>query len=311
MNVLIVGAGAIGQVFGFHLAQGGARVSYLVRKSHALPSSRAFHLDRLRRWGRPRTDAFRPHRFFTSLDELRAEQWAQVWLCVPSPSLETDWVTSLVAATGDATLVFLPAGLEVVDRLAPPKERTVVGLISLMSRSSGLGVSYWLPPMVTLVLEGPEQRRAAAVKLLRRGGCAAVSGDARRAGAFGSAVLIPHVVALEAAGWSYRALAQGPWLTDSLAATREASAVAAAQLGTRQPLGPRLLRPWVLRLALWLARWAVPFSLEEFFQAHFTKVRRQSEAQLREYIALGKRAGQPTPAIERLVHQVFEVERGA
>lgn len=308
MNALIVGAGAVGQVFGLHLARGGARVSFLVRKGHPLPASHAFNLVRLRRWGRPRTDAFRPHRFFTSPDEVRAEQWDHVWLCVPSPSLEKPWIAALAAATGEATLVFLPAGLEIIERLGPPEERSVVGLISLMSRASGPGptITYWLPPLVALVLDGPPQRRDAAVKVLRRGGYAAVAGDARKAGAFGSAVLIPHVVALEGAGWSYGDFSRGHWLADSVAASREASGVAAAHLGSRRSLMARIVSPWVVRLALVLARWVVPFALAEFFQAHFTKVRRQSESQLREYIAIGERTGQPTQALRRLVLQIFE-----
>lgn len=305
MNALVVGAGAVGQVFGLHLARGGARVSFLVRESHPLPASHAFNLVQLRRWGRPRTDAFRPHRFFTSTDEVRAEQWDQVWLCVPSPSLEKPWITALAAATGQATLVFLPAGLEIIERLGPPEERSVVGLISLMSRASGSTVTYWLPPLVALVLDGPPQRRDAAVKALRRGGYAAVAGDARKAGAFGSAVLIPHVVALEGAGWSYDDFSHSHWLADSVAASREASGVAAAHLGSRRSLMARLVSSWVVRLALVLARWVVPFTLAEFFQAHFTKVRRQSETQLREYIAIGERTGLPTQAMRRLVLQIF------
>jgi 2-dehydropantoate 2-reductase len=35
MNVLIVGAGALGQVFGLYLTRGGASVSYVVRPAQA------------------------------------------------------------------------------------------------------------------------------------------------------------------------------------------------------------------------------------------------------------------------------------
>ena len=305
MNTLVVGAGAIGQVFGFHLSQGGARVSFLVRRGHLLPSSRAFTLNRVERWGRTRTDAFRPDRFLTSLDEVRRERWDEVWLCVPSTSLEPGWIAALAAATGDATLIFLPAGIDVVSASSAPEERTVVGLISLMSWLTEHGVTYWRPPLVALVLAGPSVRRGAAIAALHRGGLPAIAGDARVAGAFGSAVLIPHVVALEGAGWSYGALVAGPWLSDSVRATREASRVAAAHLGVRRPFLTLLVSTWVVRLVLGLARWLLPFPLADFFRAHFTKVRHQSEAQLREYIALGERHGQPTEALQRLVSRVF------
>lgn len=306
MSVLMVGAGAIGQVLGYHLAQGGARVSFLVHKGHPLPASRAFTLSRRRRWGAPTTDAFRPHHFFTSIAELRSEGWDQVWLCVPSTALEPSWVEELAAATGNATLVFLPAGVEVVTRLRPPEDRTVVGLISLMSRFTDTGVAYWLPPLSALMVAGPRVRRDGVLRALRRGGCPAVAGDAARAGAFGSAVLIPHVVALEGAGWSYATFMEGRWLGVSVAATREAAAVAAAHLGVGRSLLEWAFARWLVRLVVAVARRLVPVDLPEFFRVHFTKVRRQSEAQLREYIALGERYGRRTEGLEHLVREVFE-----
>lgn len=62
---------------------------------------------------------------------------------------------------------------------------------------------------------------------------------------------------------------------------------------------------WTLRCGLALARRWLPFELEGFFRSHFTKMRRQSEAQLREYIELGERHGQPVDALKQLVAQVF------
>jgi hypothetical protein len=311
MNVLVVGAGAIGQVFGFHLAAGGARVSFLVREHHPLPPSGEFTLNRLRRWGRAREISLRPERIYTSLGEVSQTQWDQVWLCVPSTALEPAWVASLAVATSDATLVFLPAGIDVVAASHPPEDRTVLGLISLMSRSDGTNVTYWLPPLLALMVGGPPQRRDAAAKALRRGGCPAVAGDARRSGAFGSAVLIPHVVALDGAGWSYAAFASGRWLADSVEATKEAASAAAAHLGVHRPIGLGLYSRWAVRLALGLARWLVPFPLADFFRAHFTKLRSQSKAQLEEYIALGERSGTPTPALRRLVGHVLREARSA
>ncbi len=49
-RVLVVGAGAVGQVYGLYLRRGGARVSFLVKPAHAAWCQRGFALHRLRLW---------------------------------------------------------------------------------------------------------------------------------------------------------------------------------------------------------------------------------------------------------------------
>ena len=53
MKVLVVGAGAVGQVYGHALARGGARVTFLVKPKHVEEARRGFVLYELNRGRAP------------------------------------------------------------------------------------------------------------------------------------------------------------------------------------------------------------------------------------------------------------------
>lgn len=313
MKILVIGAGAVGQVYARHLAAGGADVSFLVRAAHAGEHD-GFLLYPLRSKGHFDPARLRPKRVFTSLDDAKTEAWDAVWLCVPTTALVKSWVEEIARATGDATLVFFPAGIGVVERLGLPAERCVTGLISMMSyfapmagdpRDLAPGVAYWFPPLAPTRFSGADARRDAVVAALKRGGCPAARGDVTEGGAFGSAVLMPHVVGLEGAGWSYAPFAREGWLRDSVAATREAIAAAAAHLGVARPFFAALLFPWTVRVLLGVVRLLAPLDVATFFETHFTKVRRQTEVQMAQYIALATKHGCEATALARLSDRVF------
>ena len=314
MKVLVIGAGAVGQVYGRHLQLGGAEVSFLVRPKHEGEHDDGFTMYPLRAKGEYAPVVFRPDGILTSLDEVKGQKWDQVWVCVASTALVRPWVDEICAATGDATLVFFAAGMGVVERLELPEERCVFGLISMMSYFAPLdgetvakpGVAYWFPPLSPTSFAGPAARRDAAVAALERGECPAVSREhVRESSAFGSALLIPHITALEGAGWSYERFVREHWLADSIASTREALAAAASHLGARPPFAMRLVGAWSLRLLLAVLRAIAPLDLAKFFKIHFTKVREQSQMQMAEYIRLGTQGGQPVTALSKLTEAVF------
>ncbi len=159
MRVLIVGAGAVGQVFAHHLARGGAEIMLLVKPKHADLARRGFAVHRRRRGGvdsaRVRADVL------TSTAEAARTRWDAVLLCVPSTALaDARWLRELAAATGDATVVSFGPGLDDATRViaACGAERTVAGAIGLMAWASPLagarddtppGTAYWLPPLVS------------------------------------------------------------------------------------------------------------------------------------------------------------------
>jgi 2-dehydropantoate 2-reductase len=308
MEVLIVGAGAVGQVYGHHLARAGDRVSVLVRARHVAEARAGYRLHRMRRGRAPETTVFSPHRVIT--DEAEATGFDEIWLCVPTDALDDGWLGAL--ATSQARLVYLQPGAQVRARLerffAP--ERLTAGGIGMASWQTPLpgesspepGVGYYLTSFAPSLFTGPAAPDVVA--RLRRGGCPARRHpDARRAVALSSSLLLPQIVALETAGWSLAARNAVGAL--AARACREALALTARELGIRAPLSRPFLRGPVFRFVFWLARRLAPFDLERYLAYHFTKVRAQTRLLLERWIALAADRALPAPALGELHRRAF------
>ena len=314
MNILLVGAGAVGQAYGRHLQLGGATISFLVREQYAEACRAGLVLYPL---NRPKATRWQPvplERFgvLTGLEEVAAHTWEQVWLCISSTALQGPWLAAFLEALGTATLVFLQPGLRDRDALLEhwPTERLVQGLITLLSYHAPLpgehvpqpGVAYFFPPLSATPFTGPRARTQAVVDALRAGGCRAkMSPHVRTQAALGSAVLMPHVVALETAGWSLQALRKSPLLTLASRASHEAMMIAATYNGFPPPAARHMVHPMVTQLVLGLAPHVLPFNLEAYLRYHFTKVSAQTRAAMAIYMELGAALGLSSLSLERLL----------
>jgi len=314
-RVLVVGAGAVGQVYARHAQQGGAEVTFFVRDKYRDEIARGLDLYPLNRGRRHRTEPVRFDGFsvVSRPDEVAARRFDQVYLTVSSPALQGPWLAELIAAAGDATLVSLQPGRddrETIFAAGAPADRLVSGIITLISYAAPLpgetrfprpGMAYWFPPMSPAPFSGPEERTSAVVALLRKGRLPAKRGhDAPRAVAFPTALLMTFLVALENAGWSFRTLAHGH-IQRGTRGAREALAIVGHREG-RPPLAIRLAaRPGILRMALWFAARAVPLPLPTYLKEHFTKVGDQTREFMVRYIARGKEAGLPVASLEELM----------
>lgn len=314
VDTLVVGAGAVGQVYARHLQRGGARVTFFVREKYRADAERGFALYALN--GRRPTE---PQRFedfavLTQIEEVAARRFDQVYVTVSSPALAGPWLRALASATGDATIVALQPGRDderVLHAAGIAADRLVSGVITLISYAAPLpgetrfpqpGMAYWFPPLAPCLLSGP--RAEAVVRALRAGGLPAKRHrDVPGLVAFPTAILMAYLAALESAGWSMRALWQSGAGALGARGAREALAVIAA--GRKPPLRARLMaRPGVLRFALWAGRRVVPLPLEIYLREHFLKVRAQTIQFLTGYIADGKRAGVAVGALEELLAAV-------
>lgn len=304
MKVLIVGAGAVGTTYGFHLAQGGADVTFMVREKYA----EALRRDGLRvvRLNRGRTPEL-----FTGFEVVTdgAGDWDQVWLTVSSTALRAgDWLDRLLPTVGDATLVTLQPGLE--DRAwieaRYPAERIVSGMISLIAYQTPLpgedlepGVAWWFPPLSPSPFSGSRDAVDHIVRTLRAGGCPAKrSQDVAAQVAFGSAMMMPIIAGLEVADWSLRGLPRHAVWSVCRQAGREASDI--ARPGFRRWLVAGVMSGWVLRPGLWFARRVVPLDLETYLKYHFTKVGEQTREALRLYVTRGAERGMRHGAVRAL-----------
>lgn len=315
LEVLVVGAGAVGQVYGSYLARGGARVSFFVRERYREAAQREFSLLRLRRKRqRPVALPFSPAAVLCTPQEMAAARFDQVYLTIASTGLDDTWLAPFIAALGDATLIGLTPSPGDRDRIlgaGMSAERLVTGMISLVSYHAPLpddptevvaGTTVWFPPGAPSVFSGPSARTQHVVDALRVGGLPAkVHPDVPRASAFLSNALMPYLLALEAASWSFRQLRSGDRLAAATSAAREAVAISERQFG-RAPLPLRFaLHPSIIRMVLRLAPRLTPFALESYLRTHFTKVGAQTRLIVTLAIAQGSAAGLPVAALKDLL----------
>lgn len=309
-RILLVGAGAVGQAYGYHLSQGGADVAFLVKEKYHEEVAQGLFLHRHRLLRQPTTFRFDDFEVYSDYDEVEAQTWDQVWLCVSGPALKGQWLEDLCSRIGDATLVSLQPGLkgERVEEVYDPK-KVVYGLITLISNQAPLpgerlspGVAYLLPPMAPVPFSGEPARVEPVANALDRGGCPAiVDQDTPKTASFGTATMVPAVAGLEVAGWSLRRYRRTPALEISTAAAKEALQVMGLYHWTKVPFGVRTIRrPEVLGLGLAVAPALLPFDLEVYLEYHFTKVGDQTREAIDRFISLGEGQGNPTRALRVL-----------
>ncbi|MDP2306260.1 MAG: 2-dehydropantoate 2-reductase N-terminal domain-containing protein [Pseudomonadota bacterium] len=321
MRVLIVGAGSVGQVYGWHLQQAGVSVHVYVRPKYAEEARAGFVLYPP---GTHRPTRWKPDGVLTSPAEVAAaheeQPWDQVWLCIASTALRGDWLGEILSAAKGATLVSMLPGLRDRDLLTPlvPPERLVIGLISFSSWHAPLGaeplpepgMAWWHPPLSSNLFEGPASAVNPIVAALKKGGCPAAPGAATAMASRGSSFLLTAVAAMECAGWSFAGLRQARWATLAAAAGQEALTISTTHLGI--PPGPLkwLVSPAVLRLVTRIAPLVAPMDIEAFLRAHFSKVGDQTLLAFDTWIAEGRTRSLPVTALTTLAAELRQV-RGA
>ncbi|QRO01089.1 ketopantoate reductase [Archangium violaceum] len=315
-RVLLVGAGAVGQVFGKYLQAAGCELSFLVKEKYAEEARRGYPLYELGLFSRrPRPVLFSGFGVRVSAREVAAERWDQVWLCVSSTALrDGNWVGELARATGDATWVMLQPALDDRDWLLQwvPEERLVSGMIPFLSFHAplkpgdpleGPGTAFWMPPMSRGLFSGPPERLQGVLRPLRAGGYpASRSEDVARAAAIPTAVLTVFINELESAGWSFDRFRERAHLERLQGAAREAVQIAARHTRTSASAVLPLLRPAFFKVLLAVASRVAPIDLETYLRVHFTKVGAQTRLMMRTYIDLGRTQEQPVQALQASVH---------
>ncbi len=311
VNVLIVGAGAVGQVYARHLQLAGHHVSFLVKEKYRVQCQAGLPLYPLNGFQKGEQVTLRPDEVLTGPAQVAERHFDQVWLCISSPALKGQWLDSLVEAMGEAVLVFMTPGLRDGERLADqvPPDRRVQGLIGFISWQSPLstetrenpGIAEFLPPGSPSQFGGAEEPARAIVQALKQGHCPArYNPRVDRAAAQGSAVLLAAIAGLEIENWSLSRLRNSSTLAAIATCARQSMGVAANWQGHSPPWLRILIRPILLRAAIGLAPRLVPFDLETYLAYHFTKVGEQTRHHLDTLLALGQERSLPVDGIEAL-----------
>lgn len=317
-RVILVGAGAVGVAYAHFLQKGGAQIAFFVKPHHKAELAAGVPVYMLERRHIRDAERLADFEVLTTPDEVAARTWDEAWLCMSSTGLRGPWLEPFLAALGPATtLVTLQPGAGDREFLAArfPEARLVSGLITLVAYQTPLpgehphapGIAVWLPPGAKFPMRGPEAPARAALATIEAGGWKTryLGREVPVGGAMASAVLSPHVAALEGAGWRFAGLGKGGWGRLAAAASREGLAITAGRRGKKPPALAALVQPWLMRAFLGLAAARTPFDFEVYLDYHFTKVRDQTEAGLRELIADAARQQRPAPALTELVTRVF------
>lgn len=310
MNILIVGAGAVGQVYGRHLAKAGHAITFFVKPAHRAGLQQGLPLHRLG-WLRLQSETWRGYELLDAVADVAARDWDQVWLCVAADALAAPLTREVVAATGAATVVCLQPGPDSAGRvrgwLADPA-RLVQGLITFISYQSPLpgqpgpqGMAYFLSALAPGLFAGESARVEPVLQALRQGGMAARRvADYDQAAGGSDSLLIPLIAALELNGWRLDSMAGSEALALGRQAAGEALDALAAERGARVGAQKLLLHTPALRALLVLAPRVLPLALGPYLEYHFSKVGRQTREMLESYIAVGVRQGLPVVGLQEL-----------
>ena len=315
MNILIVGAGAVGQVYGHHLSKSGDSVTYYVRPKYRASVESDLRLHQTSYFGTSE-QSLSPEDVMASLDEVRSKPWDEVWLTVSSTALDGAWLAPLLQAANPSTVVTLQPGLATKQKITPAlgHANLVSGAIAFLAWQVPLpghsepneGVQYWFPPLSKSPFSGPSEPTQSIVNRLTRGGCPArTTLDASMWASTPSAMMMPLIAGLQLEAWSLSQFRNSVTLETSVRAAREALTVTKAHYKTPNPKSAWWLSRMLMRVILWLASRCAPFDLETYLAYHFTKVEDQTRALLGEYIATARVQEVPSEALQRL-HQALQ-----
>lgn len=312
-SILLVGAGAVGQVYAWHFARAGHDVHFFLKEKHVAEARQGFTLYDLNRDRKRRNPLdFREFGCQSDWAEVAKRRWDQVWLCMSSSALAKTDLAPMVAAIGDATVVVLQPGPDDLARVrqAVPAERVVAGMITLMSYHAPLagetmprpGIAFWIPPLTPMAIDGPRERAVAVIGLLRGSGIrATLRPGFHQQGVHANGFFMVLLGALELAGWNFRTLSRDAELLDLMkAAQGEVHAAVALRYGVSAPFVLRALPGGVAACGLRVGRNLTPVDLQTFFEAHFSKVRDQTVLLLDHYAALAEQNGVAHPALDAL-----------
>jgi hypothetical protein len=318
MKILIVGCGAVGQVWGLFLQKAGVELGLYDR-----PATTEKLREALNSGGLPLFQITRSHRrdpiahklehYRVIADAAEARQFApdQIWFTVPSPVYYTDWFREFLQAVPSQRVVcFIPEGGRPEFIPEGSGDRLVFGGTAFMAWQGGPeagggragGVNFWRPPL-GIPLAGSETACREVGRILKQAGFSFTAGKAdSRAQAATTAAMTAYVAGLELSGWSLREFRRSPWLTRAAGACREAVLGQLPGAGAIQSalLGESMLSAAFHLVAMFLPL-LTPFELEKYLKFHYTKTREQSVGLLELFIRDGEARNMPVEKIRRLL----------
>lgn len=315
--ILIIGAGAVGQVYGYHFAKAGHQVHFLLKEKYIAQAKQGFtlyHLNQDKKRQQPITFTdFVCHSDWSSVAKQPIDQ---VWLCVSSVALAGIDFSAMKAAIKQATVVVLqpdPADVQLVKGVIDA-EQVVAGMINMISYYAPLtsevvpreGVAFWIPPLVPMPIEGQKQHLAMVLALLKQVRLPATAQDNFAAkNVHASSFLMVFLAVLELSDWRFKTLAGDKALLQSMInAQKEVFAALSAEYGTQPSIALTCLKTWMMPTLLSAAKHIAPLNMEVYMQAHFLKVREQTLMLLEAYAQRAQIHGLRYEALHGLIERL-------
>jgi hypothetical protein len=326
MKVLIVGCGAVGQVYGLALQKAGVTLGLLdqpataqklkqAREQGGLPLFQVSH--------KHRKDPipYRLRDFQVIEDALESRHFApdQIWFTTPSQVYYSDWFHDFLRQVPSKRVVcFSPEGSRPEFFTEGLGDRVIFGGTTFMAWQSDLGggggrpegVNYWQSPL-GIPLAGTQDACREVAKLLKPAGFrVTVNKPGSHSQASVTAVMTAFVAGLELSGWSLRVYRKSPWLKCAAGACQEA---VLGQLPKAGALTKALLSSPVFTgcfsLAAFLMPPLFPFDLEKYLKFHYTKTREQSVVLLNLFMKDGINHGLKVTNIQSLLQGLVKVDK--
>lgn len=327
MELLIVGAGAVGSVYGYYasrcLKPEPVRVTYLIKPKHRNDLSAGI---RLYHWRgkRPETLHFRNFSLIDSIEEVAKKKFDAVLITLPSDKMRAEgWLEALLIATKSAEIwslqpnpndgVFIREKMKTAG-ISDPNRELIFGGIPIVSYLAPLpgeafpepGYAFYIPPGSKASWSSSNPGKAERVaQIFNNGGLASkVLPENDTSLILPEAFLRCLVAGLEKSEWSFTQLLNGPNLPLVVGGIREMTSISAKLAEVKDPgesfLGKCLTSSFGIRSALRIASIVVPFDFEAFLRVHFTKVNEQMQLAIKDLIESASRLGIPATNLKLL-----------
>lgn len=310
-KVLIVGAGAVGLVYGYLLSKIGANVTFLVKENHLNQLSNGVTLFDINT-DKKRTSplSFSNLQLITSLPEKA--DFDIVLFCISSVAFQNFNFSDLKNSLSDnSTLVCLQPGLHDYAKITAsfPSNQVTEGQISVISYALPLKgettaaneYAFWFPPFASMLFVGDEKRISELGILFKQAGIATKQLYNRKdKPVFSSTFLVSLTTVLALSNWSFTALRKNETHLRLICQLMNEIATALSSYHRKKvPLGLSIIaKPWVLKLLLRFLPSLIPFDIEAFIKNHFTKVKQQTTLHLNNYYQLAKKEKTAVEALE-------------
>lgn len=314
MKVLIVGAGAVGQAYGVHLDQGGADVTFYIKAKYLANLRQGLTLFPLNTNRNPAPVIWKHFNVISEMSDVAGTCWDVIILTLPSNALYTPWLEEFARAVNSKTLIVtLQPGHN--DRLELlkyfPENNLIPGVITLISFETPIdpngpqekGIAYWFPPSTKGFFDGDAPAVKDLIKTLNRGGFPAAKKELLNNPGlvyFGSTFLNVFIRNLEKRQWKLDAFKDAQVASVLKDSTLEAFEIIARKYSITKPFFHHLIGKKFYVVAIYLSKKLMPFELEKYLQAHFTKVAPQMHKNYSDLIKEGEDQGLPIKALLKL-----------